>query len=182
MEAAALPPDPAARGMAFVIVGVLAGLVFTNVAQLPRMELSDQGPPVSVYRRSVSADAAEIGLDAGSTIRRRQGLFLELRIHAPDVEIYVPARSPLNTYQLYGLGRVRQVVEVDYDPERFAADVDIVDFVVADDADGRYGPFPFSIALAEGPPAALALRRSDDRVELIDLRLVPPAEREVLGR
>jgi hypothetical protein len=179
-----VPLAPAPRNLGLAVAGLLAGLVFANLAQLPRLELQgrEARADATVFVRSGSGDAAEMGLAAGSTIRRRRGLFLLLQIHAPGAEIHVPPGSSLDVHQLYGLGLASRVVEVEYDPASFAAGLDLDEFVVADDEDGYYGPVPFSLVIGQTPPEALAVRRSGERTELIDLALVPATEREVFGR
>jgi hypothetical protein len=169
---------PGPERLAMAVAGLLAGATLANLAQLPRMERHEY----SSYRafvRSESADMASIGLESSPTARERRGLYLTLHLVAPDVRLILGRDSGLDRWQLYGLGRVREVVDADYDPAAFAADLDVTRWVVADD-DDRLGPTPFTISLADGSPDTLVVRVVADRVDLIDVRLLPDTDAAVL--
>jgi hypothetical protein len=161
------------------VAGLLAGATLANLAQLPTMERHEY----SSYRafvRAESADMASIGLESSPTVRERRGLYLTLHLVAPDVRLLLGRDSGLDRWQLYGLGRVGEIVDLDYDPASFAADLDVTGWIVADD-DDRLGPTPFTISLADESPDTLVVRVVGERVDLIDLRLIPAADAAVLA-
>jgi hypothetical protein len=168
------------RVVAGAVAGALATTSLLNVAQLPRMETNEE-TSYRAFLRSESADMARLGLEASPTTRRVRGLYLTLALTAPGVEVISGPDVGLDAWQLHGLGRATSVVEADYDPERFAADLDVTDWVVAGD-EGRLGPVPFTIALADEQAETLVVRVVGDRRDLIDLRLLPAEVAAALGR
>jgi hypothetical protein len=171
---------PGRSHLALAVAGLLAGTALANLAQLPVMERHEWSS-YHAFVRSPSPDMAAIGIESSPTTRNRRGLYLSLHLSAPDVQLLLGPGTGLDRWQLYGLGRVARIVDLDYDPSTFAQDLDVTDRVVADDGEGHLGPMPFTISLADGDPQVLAVRLVGDRVDLIDLRLVPDAERQVLA-
>jgi hypothetical protein len=173
------PPNP--RLVTAAVAGALATASLANLAQLPAMERHDE-TSYHAFVRSDSPDMARLGLDNSPTVRRRRGLYLTLERTAPGVDVIVGPGVALDRWQLLGLGRVADVIEADYDPTTFAPDLDVSSAVVADDEDGRLGPVPFTIALADDGPRTLVVRVVGERHDLIDLRLVPDDEAAAVGR
>jgi hypothetical protein len=175
----ALPTPPA---VAVAVAGALLTLTLANLAQLPAMERHEE-LGFRAFLRQPTADMAELGLEYSPTTRRHRSLYLELNLRAPGVDVVLGPGTELDPMELYGLARVREVVEVDYDPSELVPDLDVSDQVVvrSDDADER-GPVPFTIALADDDPRTLVVRLVGARHDLIDIRLLPEVDVAELGR
>jgi hypothetical protein len=167
--------DPRERTVALVVVGLLAGALFTNVAQLPALE-THESTAYRAFVRSDSSSMAAIGLASSPTVRAGRGVYLWLSELAPGAEVIVGADSQLDDWQLYGLARVDRIVETDIDLGHVLAGVDARPAaVVVDDEDGHYGPVPFTISLADEAAETVVVRVEGDHHDLIDVRLLPGA-------
>jgi hypothetical protein len=175
----ALPNPPA---VAVAVAGALLTLTLANLAQLPAMERhEDEG--LRAFLRHPTGDMAELGLEYSPTTRRHRGLYLELNLLAPGVDVVLGRGTGLDPMELYGLARVREVVQADYDPAELASDLDVSDqVVVRSDDEDLLGPVPFTIALADDDPRTLVVRLVGDRHDLIDVRLLPEGQVAELSR
>jgi len=117
-------------------------------------------------------------INAGSKSKRdiilRPGLYRTLGEIAPGVKFLLPEGTHLDIAQLYGLGRVKNVIHEKYDPEIAFANVDLSNHIVADfNADERLCSSPYRIALAKEDPHTIVLLRRNNIWYLVDASLLP---------
>lgn len=117
---------------------------------------------------------ANAGITAETGIIHRRGLYLALGEKAPDTNLHLPPKNNLDIAQLYGLGRVKNVIHEKYDPEIAFAGVDLSNHIVTGfNADERLGPGPFRIALGKEEPHTMVLLRRNNIWYLVDASLLP---------
>jgi len=117
---------------------------------------------------------ANAGITAETGIIHRRGLYLALGEKAPDTNLLLPPNTQLDIAQLYGLGRVKNILYKKYDPESLFADVALSNYIVTGfNADIRLGPGPFRIAMGKEEPHTMVLLRRNNVWYLVDASLLP---------
>lgn len=117
---------------------------------------------------------SNLGIRGKERIVHHMGLYLALGEKAPKVDLLLPEGCALDVAKLYGLGRARNISYEDYDPEAVFTEFDFSGHVVASfDADKRFGPGPFAIAIGEGSPETMMALKRNDTWYIVDISVLP---------
>jgi hypothetical protein len=171
----------------FILLGIIIGAIITNLAQFLFIESQIGGPNYPAINSYGTSNLAEISRSkAGPTSEANNSFYLTLSVIAPGAVIIIPNDSSLCVESFYGLGRAGSVEELDYDPEKYLADLKIDEHVVE-----RYEPQlehvkrapelkpvpgPFAFALGDDRPKILIALRREGLWVFTDTALLPTEE------
>ncbi len=129
----------------------------------------------TVLFRYKSAELFDVWKESiDSTVTFRRGIYLTLSRTMPSVNIVLPQTESLDIAQLYGLGRVNSVKQIDYDPHTYMADIELSDYIITGDKGSpTRGPGPYAIVAKTPSPTTLLLLKRDKTWYLVDVLLLP---------
>jgi len=164
-------PNPSFnRKKPFIVIFIL--LIFAIIINL--FPFQPLGLPTRMTGYPAILQLANEGISAKRVIIHRRGLYLALEEKAADTNLLLPPNTNLDIAQLYGLGRVKNVIHEKYDPETAFAGVDLSKYIVTGfNADPRFGPGPFRIAMGKQEPHTMVLLRRNNIWYLVDASLLP---------
>ena len=163
-----------------VLIALAMGAIL-NIIQFPIIE--DQ--VVGNWRAINNYDSSD--LDRYEFAEIRYGFFVALGEVAPGARLIVPPPgSPAPTDRrpflprIYGLGRISELDQREYDVLSLADQFDVSSYVVAE---GLYGDGSYRIAVLEhNPEELLFLMTSEHDALVVDTRLLPDDVLQEIGR
>lgn len=166
---------PGLAPASLLTAGLLAVIAIVNVVQLPAID-RDADPPYEALPDYGTDELLAISQQHYPATERLFSVHLALREHARGATVELVGDTALSDGDLLGLGGA---AEVRRDPERAPVELDAETRArvgAAIVADGQHDRGPWALAVlpdADGPPTTVVAFREDDRLLLVDRRLLP---------
>jgi len=158
-----------------LLLGIIIGAIIANIIQYPAIDFNMTSVNYPSLKGYDSQDLAEIGRNySGSFTRARFGAYLGLSQISKGVNVFLPIESSFTNEKLYGLGLIKSVERLNYDPKKLYLEFDLASYEIINfEGSEERGPGKVAVVLGRETPEAFIVLKRDDTWYFVDLDLFP---------